>query len=265
MDNHLTEFNQLLKIKNYSRRTISIYNANLKRFLEYADSTDYTPELRIINFLNTIESEEVRRNSYNAIQLFYRLVLKKSCPYILKMVKTRKRLPQVLTKKEVELIISKITNIKHTLMISMMYGSGLRVSEVVNIRVGHVDIENLLLNIKNSKNKKDRITPLSQKLKNGLSSIINERSGKEFLFKTIQNNKYSIRTIQKIFETAFNKSGITKNATCHTLRHSFATHLLENGIDIRSIQKILGHVSVKTTMIYLHIADCTIKKVESPL
>lgn len=265
MDNYYTDFKEILKVKNYSRRTITIYSSYLSDFLDFAESTNYKPELRIIKFLEKIDSEEVRRNSYNAVKLFYKLVLKKECPYILRMVKTRKRLPEVLTRNEINTILLSISNLKHRLMIAMLYASGLRVSEVVNIRVANVNLEKMILTIKNSKNKKDRNTPISEKLIPSLTDFMKDCSGKEYLFKTNQNKKYPIRTVQKIFESGLKKSGVQRMASCHTLRHSFATHLLENGNDIRTIQKLLGHASVKTTMIYLHVADCSNSKVISPL
>lgn len=265
MDDYISKFRDQLKIKNYSARTITIYSNYLKKFLEYSKKVSFTPEQRIIKFLKDIESEETRRNSYNTIRLFYKLIINKECPYKLKMVRTKKRLPQVLSKNDIQTILSIITNKKHKLIISIMYGSGLRVSEVTNIKIGNIDLENKLLTIKNSKNKKDRITPISGKIITEIKEIIVDRTTKDYLFKTQQNKKYPTRTIQKIFENALKKSGIHKNATCHTLRHSFATHLLESGVDIRSIQKILGHTSIKTTMIYLHIADYKTHRVESPL
>ena len=128
-----------------------------------------------------------------------------------------------------------------------------------------MDLERLKLKIKNSKGDKDRITLISDKIKNSLNDLIRGKSPKDYLFKTISNNKYSIRTIQKIFENAVKKSGINKKVTCHSLRHSFASHLIKNGVDIRIIKKLLGHKSIKTTMIYLNLNDIDNINIESPL
>lgn len=151
------------------------------------------------------------------------------------------------------------------MIISVIYGGGLRVSEVVKLKVGDLDLESLRLKIKNSKGNKDRITLISNKIKNSLNDLIKGRSPKDYLFKTISNNRYSVRTIQKVFENALKKSGINKKVTCHSLRHSFASHLIKNGIDIRIIKKLLGHKSIKTTMIYLSLNDIDNLTVESPL
>jgi len=265
MSDYLIDFMKELKIKSYSARTINLYSSAFKKFLFYSENTKYEPKQRIINFLNEIDSEEVRRISYNAIQLFYEIIIKKECPYKLEMVTSRKRVPEIMTKSEINKLLSSITNDKHRLIISMIYGSGLRVSEVVNIKVGEIDLEKLLLKIKNSKGKKDRITIISEKIKPKLEEMVKNNKKNDYLFKSLHNKKYSIRTVQKIFESALSKSGINKNVTCHSLRHSFATHLIENGVDVRNIKKLLGHTSIKTTMIYLHLVDINQSNIKSPL
>jgi len=265
MVDNIVDFMKELKVRNYSIRTINLYGNTVKKFLDYSKKTKFEPKTRIINFLNEIDSEESRRLSYNAIKLFYEIIIKKECPYKLEMIKTRKRIPEILTKNEISNLLLSIQNKKHQLMISMLYGSGLRVSEVVNIKVGDLNLEKLLLKVRNSKGKKDRLTIISAKLKDNLQEEISVKKKNNYLFTSIYNKKYAIRTIQKIFESALEKSGITKKVTCHSLRHSFATHLLENGVDIRNIKKLLGHSSIKTTMIYLHLVDIANSNIQSPL
>ncbi|MCK5267358.1 MAG: tyrosine-type recombinase/integrase [Spirochaetes bacterium] len=265
MNKHIEEYRNEMYNRNYAPNTIKVYKSSLEHFLSFAETTKYEPGLRISKFLNNIISHEKRRIAYAAINLFYKVIIKKECPYKLDFVKKRKRIPVVLDKDEIIEILASISNPRHTLMISMLYGSGLRVSEIVELRVSDVDLKNYLLNVKNSKGDKDRISTLSEKLKQGLEVQIKNKTGSDYVFKTISNKKYSVRTVQQIFKNALEKSGIQKNATCHSLRHSFATHLLQDGTDIRTLKDLLGHKSVKTTMVYLHVADPLKRNVKSPL
>jgi integrase/recombinase XerD len=169
-----------------------------------------------------------------------------------------------LKKSEIDLIFEHITNLNHRTMMAMLYGSGLRVGEVVNLKIGHIDFESGLVAVRGGKGNKDRFTLLSPRLVTPLKQIMGNRSPAEYLFKTIRGHKYSVRTIQIVFTRALEKSGLTGKATCHTLRHSFATHLLENGVDIRSIGALMGHRSVKTTMTYLHVAQSRLSRIVSP-
>ena len=150
-------------------------------------------------------------------------------------------------------------------MVALLYASGLRVSEVVTLKVKDIDLSALTIHVRNSKFHKDRFTILSQKLKNDLADIIKGRKPEEYLFISLHNKKYSVRTIQQILEKAVSKTSINRKATCHTLRHSFATHLKEKGIDLKSIQSLLGHKSIKTTTIYIHLAGPVEKHIKSPL
>jgi integrase/recombinase XerD len=147
----------------------------------------------------------------------------------------------------------------------MLYGSGLRLSEVVKIRVQDVNLEAKTLRVIDSKAHKDRITILSGQVIYGLKKMLHDRMHNSPVFLTQSGKKYTKRTVQLIFKKALLKSGIGKKATCHTLRHSFATHLIDNGVDIRNIKTLLGHTSVKTTMIYLHLTDPLFKTIQSPL
>jgi len=265
MKNYLNNFIIELNNRNYASNTIKIYTSKLKKFFEFTAKTNYDPYNRILNFIGSIKSTESKRHAYTAVKLFYKYIIKKQCPYKLNLVKERKRLPVVLCKDEINQVLNVIKNKLHYMMIAVIYGSGLRVSEVTKIMVSDINLYNLTLVIKNSKGHKDRITLLSGKIIDDLKLIIKKRSANDFLFKTISNKKYSVRTVQKIFENALLKANIKKKASCHSLRHSFAVHLLENGTDIRIIQKLLGHKSIKTTMIYLQMADIYNAKIISPL
>jgi len=174
-----------------------------------------------------------------------------------------KRLPCVLSKENVKKIINSVDNVKHKLMLKIIYGLGLRVSEVQNLKPEHIDFDRKMVLIKEAKGKKDRYVNLPHTLSEDLLKFIQLHSG-NYVFSG-RKEKITIKTIQKIFENALARSGINKKASCHTLRHSFATHLLENGIDIRIIQKLLGHNKLETTQIYTHVSNFQLQNINSPL
>jgi integrase/recombinase XerD len=267
MDDYLEKFKRELKIANYAYRTIKIYSSLLKKFFDFTDrNKKYSPEERIPVFLDKFtDSSEQRRLAYLSIKAFYEHVLKKECPYKKRLISSRKRIPIVLEKDDILKILNCIKNNNHYLMIAMMYGSGLRVSEVPRIKVSDLDFDNLKLRVRKSKNNKDRITLLSANIIDELKNIIFDKGKNDFIFITRSKNTYNIRTIQMIFKKALLKSGVKKNATCHTLRHSFATHLLNKGTNIKIIMNLMGHKNIKTTMIYLHISSVLKDSTLSPL
>jgi site-specific recombinase XerD len=265
MNNYLESFLRELKNRSYAINTIKAYGSSLKHFLEFKSSTNFEPGERISNFLAGKKSNEKCRISWNAIKLFYELVLKKPCPYVLDRIRARRRLPSFLYREDVLKVLEQIKNPKHRIMISMLFGSGLRVSELVRIKIRDLDFASLTVRIVNAKQNKDRITVFSETLAGKLQELAHGREGKEPLFRTQTGHMYTRRTVQAIFSRAFESSGMQKTASCHTLRHSFATELLNNGVDIRSIKDLLGHKSIKTTMIYLHVTERTSKRIKSPL
>lgn len=145
----------------------------------------------------------------------------------------------------------------------LMYSSGMRASEIINLRWPDIDFNRNIIHIKLAKGNKDRIVMLSPKLKKNLKRLDIEKKG--LVFKTNRNNKYSLRTIEIIIKKAAEKAGIKKHVTPHTLRHSFATHLLEHGIDIRYIRDLLGHANLQTTLIYTKVSKRDISKIKSPI
>ncbi|MBN2444892.1 MAG: tyrosine-type recombinase/integrase [Spirochaetales bacterium] len=255
-----------LKNHNYARNTIKAYGKHVRNFIEYSEKNPWEPEMRIRMFLDSFsDSFEQKRIAFNAIKLFYKMVIKKKCPYSIDKAKRRKRLPGILNKEEILTLLSKIKNKKHYLMIALLYASGLRVSELVSLKVKDVDVSALTIHIRNSKHHKDRITVFSEKLRNNLAELIKNKMPEEYLFLSMYEKKYAVRTVQQIIETAHLKTHINKRVTCHTLRHSFATHLKESGVDLKSIQSLLGHKSIKTTTVYIHLADMVAKIIKSPL
>ena len=185
----------------------------------------------------------------------------------IKYSKTPKRLPTVLTKEEIKKLFNAIENKKHKLMIELLYGAGLRVSELINLKVGNLEIDNGYGFVRGGKGNKDRLFILSQKLIDRLKELIEEGSldKNSYLFNSNKNLKYDIRTIQQIVKKAGKKAKIEKKISPHSLRHSFATHLIENGYDVSSVQALLGHKSPETTFIYLHASSKRMINVKSPL
>ena len=266
MVNYRERFEAELKIRNYSIKTIRAYLFYFQKFESFAGKNNYDPGEQIFQFLKLYEDRPATvKICYACIKTFYRLVIHRDCPYVLDRPRKNKALPRILSREDILHILSAVQNLSHRTMIAMLYGSGLRVSEVVDLRVRDVDLNAMTLMVRLGKGKKDRITLLSSSLKDDLLYLMGDRSPREYLFKTITGRKYSVRTIQIVFEKACLKSGLEGKATCHTLRHSFATHLLENGTDVKTIKKMLGHSSINTTMVYLHIAESRLSQIRSPL
>jgi site-specific recombinase XerD len=201
----------------------------------------------------------------NAIKFYYGRVKRKKFIYFVDRPKKDKPLPEVLSLNEIKSIIESIKNMKHKCMIALAYSSSLRVSEVSKLKLKDIDFERKVIHIVYSKGRKDRYTILSRNVHTLLSSYIKEYQPHFWLFESWTSEKHiSIRTIQKVFEKAKELSGIKKDISVHSLRHSFATHLLESGVDIRYIQALLGHSSIKTTEVYTHVANSKLEEILSP-
>jgi len=178
--------------------------------------------------------------------------------------KRNKKIPEVLTLGEVKKLIGVINNIKHKLIVKLLYGCGLRVSELVNLKKQDFNFAEGLIHIKLSKGKKDRFVKIPDSIKEELENYY-KLNNEEIFFPSARGGKLSTKSIQLIIKNSAKTAGIKKNISPHTLRHSFATHLLEQGIDLRIIQKLLGHSDIKTTQIYLSVSSQTIKNIKSPL
>ena len=270
MQEYLEKTEQELKLRNYSPKTIKSYLLCLKEYFNFKNyGLDKINEERIKEFLLNKRSKNYSSQTVNlylnAIKFFYREVLKITQKINLKFAKRSKKLPIVLSREEVKNIISVIENLKHKLIISLAYGAGLRISEVVNLKIKDVNLEELTIHLKNAKGKKDRITIFPEKIKMDLQNLIADKNFDAYLFESERGGKLTERTAQKIFENALRKTNIKKTATFHSLRHSFATHLLENGTDIRYVQELLGHANIRTTQIYTKVTNPILKNIKSPL
>ena len=258
---------KISKNSQYTRRNYIQYNQELLEFskkdpdkLESDDVKEYMAEKRgdsssstIIVFLAAIKYAQTS-------------ILKRDITVDIKRPKKEKRIPTVLSKQEVKKLFETLDSEKSKLMARMLYACGFRVSELVNLRVNDLEFEEKTGRIKQGKGKKDRSFNIPEFLFNEikLQSEAQSRIGKEYLF-TGPNGKLSSRNIQKIISSAAFRAGIQKEVHPHTLRHSFATHLLENGVDIRKIQELLGHSDLSTTQIYTHISTEELKKIKSPI
>ncbi len=255
-----------LKIRGFSNKTIKAYLYHVLKFLRFINKP-----------YNDINENDIKsyftylmykKNASTSTISLIKSALKFSFDEILnfnivniKTPKAEKKLPTVLTKEEVKLLIKNAENKKERLIIKFLYSSGLRVSELCNLKVSDLELNQGIGWVRHGKGAKDRIIILSEKLIKDLKKY-NPKS--EFLFPG-KNGRMSERNIQLIINKTAKKAGIRKKVTPHTLRHSFATHLLEQGVDIRKIQKLLGHSNLQTTQIYTHISTAEIKKIRSPL
>jgi integrase/recombinase XerD len=203
----------------------------------------------------------------NSLRFMMEEVLRKSMRLNIKYSKVPKSLPVCLTKKEVGMIISAISNDKHKLLVSLMYGAGLRVSELVKLKVTDLELEQNIGWVRKGKGNKDRPFIIPECLKFGILELIRktEMDGRYFLFNGFKGSHLTVRSVQMIIKKASKKSKISKNVHPHTLRHSFATHVLENGADVMTVQVLLGHNEVRTTMGYLHMLKPKLISVKSPL
>ncbi|OYT36577.1 hypothetical protein B6U91_00830, partial [Candidatus Pacearchaeota archaeon ex4484_71] len=249
---------------NSSKQTIKSYSDSVKKFLDYSKGKGLNESVvkdYIVKLLKNKNPSSVRKDLF-AIKFFFDKILKQK----LKLPNPKKNqpLPEILTIKEIKKLIDSTSNIKHKLILRLLYGCGLRVSEIVNLKKGDLNFEENLIHVRLAKGKKDRFVKIPFSIKEELEnySKLNEDN---FLFPSNRGGKLTKDTIQKIIKNSSRKAGIKKRVYPHLLRHSFATHLLESGTDLRVIQKLLGHSDIKTTQIYTQISQASIKNVQSPL
>ncbi|MDF1612563.1 site-specific tyrosine recombinase/integron integrase [Stygiobacter electus] len=263
---------KILHLKNYSPTTEKTYLNHLNLFLDYVKTTKVSnvDSKFLLNYFNFIK--ESKNFSYSSmkqalasVRFLFLDVLKKEVDFdfFIKMKKPNS-LPNILTTEEVKNIINSIVNLKHRAIISTIYSCGLRISEAVNLKIQDIDSKAMTIKIVNAKGKNDRFVMLSEKLLKLLREYFTLCKPKDYLFEGQFGEKYSARSIQQIFNNAEKKIKIRKKVTVHTLRHSFAFHLLDNGTDIRFIQELLGHKHLSTIRIYTHINPTSVKKIKSP-
>lgn len=259
-----------LKLRNYSRRTADSYLFCVSDYCKHIKNVKRDPNVEMIRGyllgkLGEGKSSQTVNLHLQAIKYLYREIMKSKVVIDIKFAKTAKKLPVVLSRNEIERMIASLDNKKHRLLLALSYGAGLRVSEAINLKVGDVDLEELVIHIKGAKGNKDRISTLSDKIRDDLGELLVDKPHGSYVFESNRGGKLDERSAQKIFENASKKAGITKDVSFHSLRHSFATHLLENGVDIRYVQELLGHANIRTTQIYTKVTNPMLKNIKSPL
>ena len=269
----IIRFEKWLLSKRYSKSTIKTYCDALRVFFTYHKniSIQHITMQHIIQFNNEYIIGRGLSISYqnqfvNALKLFY-LIIRNTNFIIENIARPRReyRLPNVLSKEEVKMLLNILINLKHRTMLCLLYSCGLRSGELLNLQPIHIDSKRNIILIKQSKGKKDRIVPLSPKILEMLREYYRYYKPKTYLFEG-QNigEQYDSRSLQLVLKQAVKKAGIHKPVTLHWLRHSYATHLLESGTDLRYIQELLGHNSSKTTEIYTHVSTKNIQHIKSP-
>jgi len=260
------------KRRRLSSRTADTYVHCINGFLKWSKKEiRYISKKDVRLFLEHLSEKDKAGSTMNvyhmALRFLFTQVLEKRMWIDIKYSKTPKKLPEVLSKEEIIRLIDSIKNFKHQLMICLMYSAGLRVSELLNLKVKDLVIDKNYGYVRNGKGGKDRLFILSKNIIPAIRKVIENESLIEdsFLFINKRGKRYSQRTIQKIIDKAIKESEIKRKIHPHTLRHSFATHLIENGFDLTNVQALLGHKSPETTLVYTHISSPNLINTKSPL
>jgi integrase/recombinase XerD len=262
-----------LELKNYSKSTIKNYVNSFSGFLDhfYPRECESIMKEEAENYVLGLAkeknvSEATRHTAINAIKFYYEQVLHyPKQQYELQRPKKPIKTPSVFSIDEIAKIISSLSNLKHKVIVMTGYATGLRASEIINLRVKDIDSARMVINVRSGKGKKDRVVMLSRVLLEILRHYYEHYRPKEFLFEGQEGGQYSKRSINIFLAQAKAKAGIRKQGSTHALRHSFATHLLESGTDLKVIQELLGHHDIKTTLRYTHVSLKHIGTVVSPL
>jgi len=261
---------QEMVLRAYAPTTIKTYIDYITRCLRYtnkqaramsaADVRKYLEHLASLG-----KSASTLNTAYSALQFYFAHILKRRFFVSIPRAKKKKALPTILSVAEVRDMIVATTNPKHRCIIELLYGAGLRVGELVRLRMSEIDVDRGVIVVKDGKRGKDRVTLLPKKLLGVLKKQKDIKLWDSYLFTGRNDKRLTTATVQKVVKQAARRAGIAKRVSPHTLRHSFATHLLEAGTDIRYIQSLLGHASLKTTQVYTHVARNHIEQLTSPL
>lgn len=258
------KLNREMKIRHFSRKTIKSYTSYITKFLNFVNKPiDEISKDDVKKYLETIKDPLTTRVAIASLKFFFSKVVRRNILSGIEYPKRPFRIPIILSRNEIKKMIEVTKNPKHKLILKILYGCGLRVSELVKIKINNIDLEEGLITIREGKGRKDRYVMIPKKVSDEIKDYIKAIEG-DYLFPGV-NGHLTIKSIQKIVQSSAKKARISKKVTPHTLRHSFATHLLENGTDIRIIQKLLGHKRLETTQIYTQISTQQLKKVRSPL
>jgi integrase/recombinase XerD len=263
----------MMYLKGYSENTIRTYSlefAQLLYILKSVSVQSLSPEKLQSYFLYCIKELKLSENQIhsriNAVKFYFEQVLHKEKMFFdIPRPQKPLQLPKYLNSREIKKLFEATDNLKHRLILKLCYGMGLRVSEIVNLKISDIDSQDMKVMIRRGKGKKDRYVNLPESILEELRTYYQAYRPKEFLFEGQFGGAYSVRSAQMVFKNVMKKVKVKKQIGIHGLRHSYATHLLELGTDISHIQKLLGHSDIKTTMIYTHVSDKNLAKIKSPL
>jgi site-specific recombinase XerD len=270
----LKRMHELLLLKSYSPHTIRTYCIEFSQLLYLLKNThvdSLTPERLRSYFLYCTTklklSENMIHSRMNAIKFYFEQVLHREKIFFDEIPRPKKKssLPKVISKNDIVKLFAQVKNPKHLLMLKLCYGMGLRVSEIVNLKIPDIDSERMLVHIEAAKGKKDRYVTLPSSILEALRSYYITFRPEKYFFEGQYGGQYAIRSVQSVFKNAMQKAKINKSVGIHGLRHSYATHLLERGTDMTFIQKLLGHKDIKTTEIYAKVSNRQLSKITSPL
>lgn len=273
MDKKIELFRQLLEVKRYSINSIETYVNAFRQFLLYfkGQDVDAFTEKQIEHYINAQVSQRKISISYQkqlvaAIKLWYIGVLNRKIKLdYLYPDRSEFKIPTVFSQQEIKKILDVCENIKHKAILTTIYSCGLRLSELINLQIKDIDSSRMTVTVQQGKGNRDRVVVLSEKLLFLLREYFLKFKPTEYLFEGQAGGKYTPRSVQQVLKQTLSKAEIDKDGSVHTLRHSYATHLIEQGTDIRFVQELLGHKNIKTTMIYTHLTDATKRKIKSPL
>lgn len=268
----IEKLKQYLAQRRYSANTISSYSESLRTFFRFMEINDLRPiSNEDIVYFNTHYilkkglSQSYQNQVINAVKIYLQKI--RFVPFEISDIERPKpirSLPVILSTEETKRILESVKNLKHKSMLVLIYSSGLRSGDLLNLRISDIDSSRMIIHIKHGKGGKDRIVPLSSSALELLREYFKKYRPKEFLFNGEKSLQYSRTSLQKVFKKAIKNARITKKVTLHTLRHSYATHLLEGGVNLRYIQEFLGHSSPKTTQIYTHVSSVDFGKILNP-
>lgn len=269
----IKKYEHKLTLKNYSESTIQSYLNGLHKFIHYLENRKITSVngQTLSGFLVFCKKQEgygysSMKQMVASLRFLYEEVLRKDIDFDFYIgMKKPSRIPVVLSVEEIERLLNSFDNLKHKAIFTLLYSAGLRIGELLNLKIKDIDSDRMQIRIDQGKGQKDRYTILSGKVLKLLREYVKEVQPNEYLFEGQNGGKYSSSSIQALMRKHKKMCKITKKATPHTLRHSFATHLLDNGTDTRFIQELLGHKHISTTQIYTHVSSRTLKDVKSPI
>jgi integrase/recombinase XerD len=269
----ISKYEAKLILKNYSKNTIDVYLSGVRIFIDFIQkhkvknvTSDTLEQFYKFAAIDLNYGYSMMKQLLASVKFLYHEVLKEPIDFDFNIkMKKPSTIPEVLSVEEVQRFLNTVTNLKHKSIFTLCYSAGLRVGEILNLKISDIDSNRMQIRVHQAKGKKDRYSLLSPKVLVLLRQYVTEYNPKVYLFEGQNGGKYSSASIQNLMRKHRKLANIKKRATPHTLRHSFATHLLDSGTDIRFIQELLGHKHISTTQIYTHVTTRSVKEIQSPI